>query len=284
MTTKVEAIDKLLNQVRSKLGTGENPPGSNSNFIVDWYNRTVERIGNGPWCEMMVTWAMWVSGFANLKRGRAYTVWGAQDAQKAINGSSWHWGTDGMMAGDQVYYDWGGAKRNVQTIDHTGIVERIVGDGTFYTLEGNVSNSLRRMRRDSKYVVGYVRFAWYLFEVIQTTPPVVPKKTVYIPDRNETRAIQQLLEVSADGMWGPATDAKAMRMRSAAQGHVVNVREAQAVVNTTVDGIWGPNSKSALGSWVRRMQIVLHVSSDGAWGPITDNAFLSARKRNLNNY
>lgn len=160
MAVKSEVIKAVLNRLRNALGTGESPEGSNSNFIVDWYNKNVDKIGNGPWCEMTDTWAMWTGGAKPLKRGRAYTVYAVEDALNKVNGSSWHWGTKGMRAGDQVYYDWGGEKFSASKVDHTGTVEKINGDGTFYVLEGNIGNKLRRMHRDKKYVVGYVRFDW----------------------------------------------------------------------------------------------------------------------------
>lgn len=159
-TDTVVVRKKVLNRLREYLGTGEHPPGSNHNFITNWYNDHVDKIGNGPWCEMTATWAMWTGDAKSLKKGRAYTVDSAKDAENKVNGSSWHWGTKGMKAGDQVYYDFGGRKGNINTIDHVGTVEKILSDGTFYVIEGNVGNKLTRMRRDKKFVVGYVRFDW----------------------------------------------------------------------------------------------------------------------------
>jgi hypothetical protein len=171
MTTQAQLITKVLDKLRGSLGTGESPPGSNHNFITVWYNANVDKIGDGPWCEETNTWAMWSGGVKSLKVGRAYTVYACEDAVKGANGSSWHWGTAGMRAGDQVYYDWAGGKGNVKTVDHTGTVEKIVGDGTFYVLEGNTSNMLKRMHRDGKYVVGYVRFNWAKLATSEPTPP-----------------------------------------------------------------------------------------------------------------
>lgn len=158
--SSVQYIKKVLDRPRAHLGLGESPPGSNSNFIVDWYNEVVSRIGNGSWCEMTVTWELWTGGAKILKRGRAYCPWGAQDAANGVNGSSWHWGTSGMRAGDQVYYNWSARKGSVNYCEHTGIVEYIHGNGTFDVLEGNTDDRLLRRTRDGHYVVGYVRFAW----------------------------------------------------------------------------------------------------------------------------
>lgn len=221
--TEAQLIHKLLKTLRSKLGTGEDPPGSNHNFITVWYNKNVEKIGDGAWCEMTNTWSMWVSGFKKLKPGRAYTVYAAEDAQKGVDGSSWHWGIKGMRAGDHVYYDWDGNKNNVQTIDHTGTVEKIVGDGTFFALEGNSSDKLQRTHRDGKYVVGYVRLDWpSMASAKLTLHPKVPLKQVLAKKtatKNESKgiekvkAIQQAVGVPTDGVWGSATDKAVLALR-----------------------------------------------------------------------
>lgn len=297
MTTQAQHIAAVLNRLRSALGTAETPDGSNHNFITEWYNANVAKIGNGPWCEMTVTWAMWTGGAKALKKGRAYTVWGAEDGVHQENGSSWHSGTAGMQAGDQVYYDWSGSK-SISKIDHTGVAEKINGDGTFYTLEGNTSNHLQRKLRDGKYVVGYVRFDWARLNVagappVVTPPPKAKKTPTSTGERDKVRHIQSALEVNADGLWGPTTDQVALLMRAAARAHAgyphnVNVsfyiKAAQRIVDTVDDGIWGPNSQSHLVNWIKSFQHALGVTADGQWGPRTDAAFLVARKRNLNNF
>ncbi len=203
MKTEAENIASVLNLLRKALGTGETPPGSNDNFIVKWYNDQVEPIGEGPWCEMTNTWSCWVGGAKELKKPRAMTTWAAGDAQKGVNGSSWHWGTKGMRAGDHVYYDWQGAKGNAAFVDHTGTVEHIFGDGTFHVLEGNYNDKLQRAHRDSKYVVGYARLDWSRISV--PAEPATPKPPV-------------LLVV--DGQLGPLT-----------------IKKWQKVMKTPVDGV-----------------------------------------------
>jgi hypothetical protein len=295
MQTEAQAITKVLDRLRAYLGTGETPPGSNRNFIVTWYNETVERIGVGPWCEMTNTWAMWTGGAKLLKSGRAYTVWAAQDGQKGINGSKWFWGTAGMRPGDQVYYDWAGTKGNEKAVDHTGTVEQVFGDGTFYVLEGNFTDMLRRMRRDGKYVVGYVRFDWsrILDDPAPSVPVVKPNPPKPVPDRAEIARIQNLLKVTNDGYWGPNTDERALRMRNAARAKAgwptntnvgFNIKDVQYVIGTPQDGIWGPKSQAALITWIAKFQRELGVTADGEWGPNTDNAFLALRNQSLNNY
>lgn len=226
--TETQMKAKVLNLLRSKLGTGEYPAGSNHNFITEWYNKNVEKIGDGAWCEMTNTWSMWAAGFKKLKPGRAYTVYAAQDGQKGVDGSSFHFGTKGMKAGDHVYYDWSGSK-NVNAIDHTGTVEKINDDKTFYALEGNCSDKLQRTHRDSKFVVGYVRSDWARMADKATNQPA--KKSVAVKPTpakkavkktaskqeskgiDAVKAVQKAVGVPADGKWGSATDKAVLNLR-----------------------------------------------------------------------
>lgn len=298
MTNIAQHIQAVLNQLRSALGTPESPPRSNFNFIVAWYNTNVDRIGRGPWCEMTNTWAMWTGNAKLLKKGRAYTVWAAQDAVKGVNGSTWHYGTKGMRAGDQVYFDWNGpGTKDWRLVDHTGTVEKINGNGTYYILEGNYDDKLQRMLRDDKFIVGYVRFNWAAIagEPVSGRPAPGPGTVVTKPQvAKEVAAIQKLLGVDSDGKWGSNTDRAAGQIRNALRSKIgwpkktarapFDVKVVQNIIGTTVDGKWGPKSQAALETFAKKFQKALNVPQDAQWGPRSDNAFLSARKRNLNKF
>jgi hypothetical protein len=292
------SVNDVLSYARLDLGLGEDPPGSNHNRTTEWYLKNVDpTLGTNrfAWCEASATKWMWTGGAKSLKRGRAYTVWAANDFVQGVNGSTWHWGTTGISPGDQVFYDWAGRKGSTAVVDHTGLVERVNSDGTFYVIEGNVQNACRRMLRDSKYVVGYGRFAWARL-IPKPRPPasaIPPKLPPAKPNPSKVRHLQALLEVTADGQWGPKTDQWAMRMRTAARAHVgyprnipVAFREdlVQRVVDTTPDNVWGPKTQAGLVRWVKSAQALLGVTVDGQWGPATDTAYLALRKANLNRY
>ena len=286
------AITQVLNRLRSELGLGETPPNSNDNKIVQWYNKNVYKIGRGPWCEMTITWAMWTGGAKVLKRGRAYTVFAVQDGLDQINGSTWHFGTKGMRAGDQVYYDWNGGKNKTHIVDHTGMVEKVNGNGTFYVLEGNTNNNrLERKLRDGKYVVGYVRFNWPA--LAKAKPPATkPKPVITNPKPTPTpssdapvRELQRLLGLTTNGKWDKTMDFRAGLMRRAATVRTYAGRRTfpvlvvQRIIGAKADGDFGPNSQRAMVSWVRKTQRVLDVDDDGVWGPRTDNAFIKTRSQ-----
>jgi hypothetical protein len=295
MSSVTNSITRVLDRLRGALGTSEHPDGSNSNFIVDWYNKDVAKIGNGPWCEMTNTWSCWTGGAKEIKKGRAYTVYAATDAHDGVNHSTWHWGTKGMRAGDQVYYDWKHkpGQQNISAVDHTGTVEQILGDGTFYVLEGNTGNKLKRHRRDKTYVVGYARLDW------AALGPIIPVPTLPITSHKPTpnpalvKRVQAALEIHQDGHWGGSTDGTATMMRRAARALVgspnkvkrpYNVKVAQRIIDVKDDGIVGPKTIAGMAEWVKTMQKALGTEVGGHWGPITDNAFLVARKHNLNNF
>lgn len=201
MATQAQHIKAVLDRPRAHLGLGEH--GVNSNFIVDWYNKNVAHIGNGPWCEMTNTWAMWTGGAKSLKKGRAYTPWGAGDGANHVNGSTWHLGTKGMKAGDEVYYNWSGKKGSPSYAEHTGTVEKIKTDGTFYVLEGNTSDKLLRRHRDKKFVIGYVRFAWNRLSGTPAPPTTTPKpgdlKLDGVLGSQTIRVWQHVMKTPVDG-------------------------------------------------------------------------------------
>lgn len=240
--SKHAAIRKVLNTLRKALGTSEHPPGSNHNFITVWYNQHVAQIGDGAWCQMTDTWSVWSSGFKELLTGTAWTVQAALNAQKGLNGSTWHTGTKGMKKGDQVYYDWSGGK-SISGIDHTGTVEKINSDHTFYTLEGNCSDALRRVKRDGKFVVGYVRHDWSKVvkppehhdpkpvhhepTPVHHEPPPVHHEPAPIhhepapteppkdlPPKEIIKGLQRLFGIEVDGVWGDQTDRVVMLFRT----------------------------------------------------------------------
>lgn len=116
--------------------------------------------------------------------------------------------------------------------------------------------------------------------------PLSPPSASY--DVVLTKRIQTALEVTADGIWGPGTDARAMRMRAAGMAGSsypnnvgANVKDVQVVVDVNVDGLWGPATQAGLGAWVKSFQGILGVSADGAWGPRTDSRFVIVRKQNI---
>lgn len=167
-------ITAVLNRARADIGMVENPPGSNRTPNVEWYNANVDKIGVGPWCAMSTTKWYWLGGAKAIVPGRAYVPWIVQDYLNGRLGGKWTWGAKGIQPGDAVIFDWQRrGRRSAWDGDHIGIVERVLADGTFLTIEGNFGNRCQRLHRDDKYVLGYGRPDW-----AKVTPKVTKPKPV----------------------------------------------------------------------------------------------------------
>ncbi len=140
-----------LDWMRANLGLGEDPPGSNHNFITSWFG-----VGDAPWCAMTVSLALneafgerdrWqVPGVgSDFRHGTAY-----------VPNLRIHFIEAGRFdkeprVGDVVIFGWTFGSDG----DHTGLVEQVVGDGTVVTLEGNHNDQLVRMRRSMNVILGF---------------------------------------------------------------------------------------------------------------------------------
>ncbi len=220
----------MIKQARKSLGTAEHPPGSNSNYIVKWYNDHVARIGSGPWCDMSITMWAALSGNSTVVGEFAYTVYHAQWFEKR---GLWHEGARGIRAGDVVFFDWGGSRR-IGNIDHVGLVERVEGD-EIHTIEGNSGDVCKRVVRDDTFIVGYGRPAY-------ATPAVVAPSGAQVLKTGSTgdrvRALQRALNkalsagLEVDGEFGSKTTAA--------------VKKLQTKAKIKVDGEYGTQSSAKL--------------------------------------
>ncbi|MFC5744846.1 CHAP domain-containing protein [Actinomadura rugatobispora] len=147
---------EMLRQARASIGIARRP-----NVITREYaNRHGSEFLTAAWCDMAVTyWARHSGNTAAVLPGgdRAYTVWHAQDFQKA---GRWYKGTaanvDAAKPGDIVFFDWGGAD-SVGAIDHVGVIEKALGGGRVQTIEGNTGDQCLRRVRSYTVIAGYGR-------------------------------------------------------------------------------------------------------------------------------
>ncbi|MDL4814837.1 peptidoglycan-binding protein [Actinomadura opuntiae] len=146
----------MLAEARKSLGMSGRP----NTITKEYAARHGDEFLKASWCDMAVTYWARHSGNAGavLPGGdRAYTVWHAQDFQKA---GRWHTGTtaqvDAAKPGDIVFFDWG-ASNTVGAIDHVGVVEKALGGGRIQTIEGNTSDACMRRVRSADVIAGYGR-------------------------------------------------------------------------------------------------------------------------------
>lgn len=133
----------------SQVGTAESPAGSNNVKYGLWFNRN--RV---PWCAMFVSWvydqAAGKVGCENpikglqFPKGFAGTVGGAAIMTKR----GWRIGVDeDPMVGDVVIW------RHTATTGHTGIITKVLPDGSLEVTEGNTSPRDTRSRNGGEVAV-----------------------------------------------------------------------------------------------------------------------------------
>lgn len=225
----------MLVEARKWLGTSGRP-----NALTRAYSsRHGEGFLRAAWCDIAVTeWARHSDNEkAVLPSGdRAYTVWHAQDFQKI---KRWYKGTtanvDKAKPGDIVFFDWGNTD-DIAKIDHVGIVEKNLGNGTLQTIEGNTGDVCKRRIRYASSIAGYGRPA---YEESSSSPDwmeTMMKKlpTLKLKDRGEdVQTLQGLLQarsknIKIDGYFGASTE-KA-------------VKEVQEWGSEDKDGVVGPKT------------------------------------------
>jgi peptidoglycan hydrolase-like protein with peptidoglycan-binding domain len=259
----------MLAQSRALLGTAEHPPGSNHNFITEWYGF------DSPWCDMAVSYAAARSGNLDAVMGRF--AWTPAHAWAFWRAGRWHYGIGGIRAGDVVFFDWSGT-RSIDNIDHVGVVEAVRAEGTIITLEGNTADAFLRRVRNAACIVGYGRPAYDDAAPMPKTDGVLRRGSTGTAVVTLQRNLNVVLgsQLSVDGVFGPATQAA--------------VQAFQTRYNLGVDGEYGPQSaammKAALaGQPMPRKPTPKPPSPpalavDGAFGPAT----CAALQRALNGH
>lgn len=175
------------------------------------------------------------------------------------------------------------------TVGHTGWVTGIAAGGrSVYTIEGNSNTNgspegievVRRVRpvlRTAPYS-GIRSYGRPTYQSAPSQKPPSSSWSISVP------ALQRAVHVTADGAWGPNTNAAVSAVRRAAMNGTRgltrdDVRTLQSAVGSSPDGVVGPNTLAALTKTVRTLQVVLNVAPDGDWGPITEAAFARAKAK-----
>jgi hypothetical protein len=213
-------VNDVLTKAASQIGYYAPANGPTKYGI--WYG-----IPNGQWCGMFVSWVAEDSGAHDIIPKNAYTPTGAKWYE---NNAQWHYGAGGIRRGDQVYFDFG-----LGRISHTGLVETVNSDGTFYTIEGNTSGYYggvhvgsglcARKQRGNRYVVGYGRPAYA--DAPQDTRP---------------RNLDGSLTLVIDGSRGPLTISRWQSVLGTPQDGFMSspvstvVRADQSMLNSVVSG------------------------------------------------
>ncbi|WP_242454349.1 CHAP domain-containing protein [Bailinhaonella thermotolerans] len=140
----------MLKVVSEQIGYTEGPGGYSK--FGDWYSVNIDKdpvFKNAAWCDMFLTWAGHKVGAQEYVGEFAYTPYHAAWFKEQ---GAW---TDKPEPGAIVFFDWGGSKE-IDNIDHVGIVEKPGENGKVHTIEGNSDGIfVKRQVRDEGDIVGY---------------------------------------------------------------------------------------------------------------------------------
>lgn len=157
------ALEDVLNQARAWLGVTEHPPGSNHNEITQYYG------WDAAWCCMFI-WSIFnKSGHGNLFMGGGKTAY-------CFDVMNWYkdrgkWGSTPKKGALVIY---GGS-------GHIGIIESVSG-GSFVSIEGNLSNMVKRSNGAScSVVLGYCYPDYPADKASSSSGQTVTGKAVNIP-------------------------------------------------------------------------------------------------------
>lgn len=139
--------NRFLKELRSELGYSE---GSNND---NKFGR-IYGMNHQPWCGIFVSVKARDARVQSIIPKFAYTPAGAQYFKDhRMESGAKQWG-DKPRVGAIVFYDTAGLGR----ISHTGVVEKVFRDGSFYAIEGNTnaagSREGRVVRRQKRTKVG----------------------------------------------------------------------------------------------------------------------------------
>lgn len=123
-----EARERTLDFAVSLRGKcDERPPGSNHNFITEWYGI------DGPWCAMGVSYVFHKTDQEEIPK-MAYTPsfanWFKEDGRFFVDDRR-------ARRGDIAFFDFPDSLRRIQ---HVGFLLKPYGNGTFQTMEFNTSS------------------------------------------------------------------------------------------------------------------------------------------------
>lgn len=166
--TPGKGVKSALAFAESRIGTTENPAGSNWGHPVQDWIRAAGYTSPVPWCGCAANAFLMAGGQPSGAGWIGYTPAIIVHARNGIGGWSWHGTTDGEP-GDLALFDTPGGDPAV----HVGMVEKPISATTYQTIEGNTSSGsagsqdhgggvFRRQRstQGTFRIVGFARPPW----------------------------------------------------------------------------------------------------------------------------
>ncbi len=196
------AAERVIATARAEIGYREKASNQNldsktanaggANYTK--YARDLDVLGdvyngrkNGyDWCDVFVDWCFITTFGEKIAVQMLYQPYkgcgaGCEWSRKYYAAKNQYF-TKGPKPGDQIFFDWSGAKK---AAGHTGIVVA-VGGNTVTTVEGNTGNNATQVLQksynvNSRYIMGYGRPNWALAQIT----PAQPKPTPSTPPKED---------------------------------------------------------------------------------------------------
>jgi hypothetical protein len=133
----------------AEVGQAEQPPGSNESARIATYRTATQGAQGGqPWCAYFASWVAKQAGVPLGAQGQGFgyvgDIWNwAQQTGRAVPNGPGVVPTPGELI---IFGD-----------HHVGIVEKVLGNGSIQTIEGNYSDQVSRVVRGAGEASGYVR-------------------------------------------------------------------------------------------------------------------------------
>jgi hypothetical protein len=210
--------EDVLNQARNSLGFSQAPINDTEYGI--WYG-----MNHNPWCAMAVSKWSFDAGLpipATTAKGYAYCPSGVAYFKRLDRFS------DQPSVGAHVYFSFPGEGAGV---NHVGIVEKVLDNGTIQTIEGNTDDAVKRRLRKS-FIAGYGH------------PPYSDSNAPFpIADALSKPASSIVNTTSGNGYWVFAQDGGVFtfgdaRFFGSMGGRPLNAPVVGAAAHPTGDGYW----------------------------------------------
>ena len=164
----ITEAEDILNIARGEIGVTEYPPRSNNvKYNTRYWGKEVYGDEDWPWCMAFVWWVFDEAKLNSLFFDGGKTASCPTFYRWASKTGRWY--TSNYKPGDIVIF-----RFSSSGYDHVGIVEQVLGGGTYITIEGNTSltdddngGAVMRRTRYSSQIVGGYRPA-YKVKVVET--------------------------------------------------------------------------------------------------------------------
>ena len=239
-------VDAFLDVVMGEIGYHEQAPktkdGKPWTKYGEWWDKRHKTKGyiTGAWCDMFLAWCAYQAGGEDgLKIIGEFAYTPDHARWFARNG---RWGNT-PTKGALVFFDWGGSK-DINKIDHVGVVIGTDSLGRIVTIEGNTSDQVAKRYRYRDCVVGYGYPVYAKASTTRTTT---------------TKTASPKYPLAANDWFSSTRNSRHPAVKQ------IQAQLVKHGYKIAVDGIYGPKTTAA----VKSFQTKAKVTADGAVGPIT---------------